>query len=165
MIFQVPNLPSPGKERPRPIVLLAGSQGTSLWQAYAARELDRLVGSNGAVVRTDSPIRGVGAREGLDPVTVLQAIDVVAEVADLLVVWIGGGPVWLWLEMGVWLRNGGHRGGAKIIWGITEDMRDAASFHHVGHLLYLLEQERWPVFGQLTDTISAAAVWLQEARR
>lgn len=164
----LPQMDDRGKP-PRPLVVLVGSAGT--WQGVASRDLAYKAGAAGAVVRTDTPVQGVVHREGHHPHVVLAGIKLLVPLADLVVVWVDSGPVWLWLEMGQWIFDGSggsgvlkHLGAAvqqKFVWGIEE----RESFHHTGHLRYLLVENGWAIRPTLEDTITAAGVRLQERRR
>lgn len=159
MIVRLPDLP-PMNERGkplRPLVVLVGSAG--IWQQLPARDLNVKAGKAGAVVRTDAAVQGVVQREGYHPEAILAAIRLMVDAADLVVVWVDTGPVWLWLEMGQWIDA---VIGAEFIWGIHNEVR--GSFHHAGHLLHLLHRVGEPAYQTLEDTITAAGVRLQEKR-
>lgn len=158
MIVGLPDIPSMENGKPpKPLVLLVGSHG-SWWQQQAARDLNVKVGK-GAVVRTDAAVQGVVTREGFHPEAILAGIQLMVDAADLVVVWVDTGPVWLWLEMGTWIDA---VIGAEFIWGMDEGVRD--SFHHAGHLLSLLHRAGETVHRTIEDTITAAGVRLQEKR-
>lgn len=166
MITMLPNLPPmDDKGRPpRPLAILVGSAGD--WQLGAARQLEPKAG---AVVRTDRCVRGVLGASGYHPEVILDGINLMVPLADAVVVWVDDGPVWLWLEMGVWvhglLQSGveGYLAAAvqrKFLWG----MKEGEGWHHAGHLRHLLVENGWPVHRTLEDTITAAGARLQERR-
>lgn len=156
MIVRLPDVPpmTEDGDPPDPLAVLLGSAGP--WQPRIAKDLGAKAGSAGAVVMTDCPIRGVLQTEGYRPEPILDAIQLLVEAADVVMVWIDGGPVWLWLELGVWIAD------RRFVWGIDESVR--SHFHHVGHLYHLLVREGRAVRATREDTLIEAGIRLQERR-
>jgi len=157
MIVTLPDLPmnEEGQVK-RPLILLVGSTGD--WQVGVARTLEAK--SRGTIVCSDGLVRGVGGSLGYPPDVILDHFYSVIPIANLVLIWVNQNPVWWWLEMGAWISYS-HPSDHKFLWG----MESGESFHHAGHLRWILERGGWPVHSTLEDLVTAAGVGLQERRR
>lgn len=160
-MFQLPHVPFL-EDTDAVSVLLVGSVavGGCGWQEQMARQLDRKLGGQVLVFRSDAAVAGVGRVEGVPPQQMVVAVQAAYDAVDLVVAWVDWGPVWAWLEFGLWAHT---KRRSRLIWGVSDKIRD--SYHHAGHLLQVLEEQQWVVSATLDDLQSRVETQLQGMRR